>query len=779
MKRTVWCMGLVVWLAAVGVRADWETNGSYKMHWPQLPDLSVLGMDVNATATNILADDFLCTASGPITNIHIWGSWSGDNFDGSNTVFVLSIHADIPTNESQNFSMPGETLWSATFGPGTYVVRVWRDGIAEGWYDPPTNYIPPGGVGADTICYQYNFPIEIGEAFYQTSGVTYWLDVQASPGDERYRFGWKTTRVDLRWNDDAAFTGGREPNPTGWTPLTYPPGHDMAGETLDLAFVIEGAGAEEVNVLCPKWIQWPDCDIGLDVGSWTVEGETQATVVVADDWYCDGRPINALRWWGSYSGWQTNVPGPVSAPAARPLGFRLRWYTDIPATATNFSQPGTLLQADYYKLSPAGLSNYGEVVEDYYCSSELDFVGSNVYEHEFSYFVQFTNGPWREKEGRIYWLEVEAVYPSVATQYEWGWKTTSPQWHWNDDAVYFSDTQWKEMVYPPPGWFWVTNHPYAGMSADMAFILYSHVCPSRCKKWSQPPDMLTGENEASYRVGETSITLRADDFVSDGRPITDIHWWGSYPGWMNDVPGSDTNPIPPPSDPTNGLLGFQLSWHLDSGCQPGTLLTNIFVPITNCNETFYGSVKQDWIAPGIYEHEYQYYVDLLDPFLDLSPWYETNGVRYWLDIQAVFASNWTPSVYQGWGWKVTEIETGCLSVASSDGGITWTNPVFEVPHPKAGQYYDLSFELTTTNLPVKSNSVIDVVFTNVAATNATYFFMWTTGYCGCGRQVLQVSTNLLGGTWVDVTTNQAPRQENLWIGTPLASQRFYRVLQKP
>ena len=48
-----------------------------------MPDLNPTGLDVLDTLQpfgeqpqwKILADDFLCTQSGPITDIHIWGSW--------------------------------------------------------------------------------------------------------------------------------------------------------------------------------------------------------------------------------------------------------------------------------------------------------------------------------------------------------------------------------------------------------------------------------------------------------------------------------------------------------------------------------------------------------------------------------------------------------------------------------------------------------------------------------------------------------------------------------
>ena len=65
------------------VLADWEPNDpvaptNHKMHYPQMPD--PCGWDVKAgppvlntapvQSLKVLADDFLCTGSGPITDIH-------------------------------------------------------------------------------------------------------------------------------------------------------------------------------------------------------------------------------------------------------------------------------------------------------------------------------------------------------------------------------------------------------------------------------------------------------------------------------------------------------------------------------------------------------------------------------------------------------------------------------------------------------------------------------------------------------------------------------------
>ena len=54
---------------------------------------------------------------------------------------------------------------------------------------------------------------------------------------------------------------------------------------------------------------------------------------------------------------------------------------------------------------------------------------------------------------------------------------------------------------------------------DLAFALYSDVCPRRGKAWAQPPDMTMGANLetsglAGAAPGPGTWTVRADDFLA-------------------------------------------------------------------------------------------------------------------------------------------------------------------------------------------------------------------------------------------------------------------------
>jgi hypothetical protein len=253
------------------------------MHFPQLPDISPNGMDVLATwglgdpgasqIGKIVADDWRCSETGVVSDIHIWGSWLYDRLpqgsDGTpsakNVRFKLSIHADVPagqdTNPDVTWSHPGQELWQRIFEPGDPQVtpRLYATIPAgqqpEQFYDPNMNQI----IGTDREVYQYNFLLTDDATqplFHQEEGKIYWLDVQAMPIDtgplqEQSLFGWKTSDLnryptpytgmhfmdDAVYGDNDVFGGPPTGNPP-WTHMHYPDGHEFEGRSFDQAFVV-------------------------------------------------------------------------------------------------------------------------------------------------------------------------------------------------------------------------------------------------------------------------------------------------------------------------------------------------------------------------------------------------------------------------------------------------------------------------------------------------------------------------------------------------------------
>ena len=219
--------------AGQGKTCDWVAGQPYKMHWPQLPDLGSTGIDISLSRTP-LADDFKCTATGPIRDIHIWGSFQEDVLpkDGPESLtFQLSIYSDVPATQDR-WSRPDSLKWTRTFKPGEYSARKVHDG-PEDWYEPVAGLYASAN---HRQAFQYNFCID-RDPFVQQQGTVYWLVVDDLSTNAEYMFGWKTTSPRYHWNDDAVYQMSTK---VGWTAMTYPKGHRYEGRTLDLAFVITG-----------------------------------------------------------------------------------------------------------------------------------------------------------------------------------------------------------------------------------------------------------------------------------------------------------------------------------------------------------------------------------------------------------------------------------------------------------------------------------------------------------------------------------------------------------
>jgi hypothetical protein len=228
---------------------------SHKMHFPQLPDMGHTGLDVKFTCEagvlngDILADDWRCSESGAVNDIHFWFSSRGDWFDpGQLPSQILSIYVSIHSNDPGPPSLPDTVLWSAYFSPDDTNVEIFLYGTSlpdsQGYYDPTLSgtYIANDHVNV----YQCNIT-NIPDPFSQEEGEIYWLGLTvATVGDSL--LGWKTadwsTYPDQyqgqAFMDDAVWgLCDNIPN-VAWTPLVYPPQHPYESESMDLAFVITG-----------------------------------------------------------------------------------------------------------------------------------------------------------------------------------------------------------------------------------------------------------------------------------------------------------------------------------------------------------------------------------------------------------------------------------------------------------------------------------------------------------------------------------------------------------
>lgn len=204
--------------------ADWNIGDPYKMHYPQLPKSG--GLDVEFVASE-LADDWQCTWSGPVNDLHFWVSWM-DNLIQPINNFTVTIYSDIPDPDGSGpaYSMPGQALWSRPFGPGEFAIRDMQDDL-QSWFDPseqwPVNYGPQNHIKWQQININ-----QIFDPFIQEKDTIYWLGINF--GTLPF-IGWKESGS-THFNDDAVWRnlGG------GWTELRHP--DPALNYSLDLAFVI-------------------------------------------------------------------------------------------------------------------------------------------------------------------------------------------------------------------------------------------------------------------------------------------------------------------------------------------------------------------------------------------------------------------------------------------------------------------------------------------------------------------------------------------------------------
>lgn len=194
-----------------------DTGAIYK--WSQLPDMTPMGRDINATSPNILADDWLCENGLNITDIHWWGSYLGWQVNTPPEQLVINVqhpdsfnfsqHLDIPAGGQYPYSQPGAQINGASAAAGQYT-----------W-----NYYGSIQTGAATWehVFQYNFILP--QEWSQKQGMVYWLDISAVyNAGTQLPWGWHTSAT--QWNDSAVknVVGG------GWEPITYPERTDLAFE---------------------------------------------------------------------------------------------------------------------------------------------------------------------------------------------------------------------------------------------------------------------------------------------------------------------------------------------------------------------------------------------------------------------------------------------------------------------------------------------------------------------------------------------------------------------
>jgi len=474
-SATLLALALVVTTA----HADWNPGFKHKMHFPQQPDVN--GYDVNFTAPLIVADDWKCSETGPVTDIHFWFSARNDWLNLQLPLDVqifnihVSIHEDIPAGPVIPFSRPGAQLWARDFNVGQVKIRKYGSG-QQSWYDPSTGLLVPND---HTTIYQCNI-INIPEAFYQKRGHIYWLDVSITA---QQPLGWKSADLfkyppgnyGQHYQDDATWTPGAA---VGWQDIHYPSG-PLQGQSMDMAFVITGYKRPLHHKM--HFQQYPD-PTGADV-NFTFPR------VAADDWKCsETGPVDDIHFWFSaFNDWLD----PAHPLEQQIFNIHVSIHADIPdpdgPQGPLFSMPGALLWSRDFPVTAANVK-----VVRYFTEGQAWYDPTQGYvplNHKVLWRCDLTEivQPFIQQVGTIYWLDV-----SLTSEAPVGWKTADvdaypPPFtgqHYQDDAVWGN--------FPAPIWtdlHWPVGIPHGGESIDLSFVITTG-----------PPNTGAGDSPKSFRL---------------------------------------------------------------------------------------------------------------------------------------------------------------------------------------------------------------------------------------------------------------------------------------
>jgi hypothetical protein len=291
-KKIVGIFVCMLLIGATGIAvADWSVGDGHKMHFPQLPDPN--GWDIDFGYW-YLADDWRCSETGPVGDIHFWISWWEDNVQD-----ISWIQVEIWSNNPQGpggYSQPLDKKWEHKFYPAEFIIAGPWDGV-QGWMLPwyeawPDNHF---------TYYQINIP-DIDEPFDQNEGEIYWLVIQMSFAEELV-VGWKNTND--YFMDHAVWS---EDPDIGWYII----------DGIDFAFVITGEDSVP-DLDCDGDISWSDVPVGS-----TVSGNFVVMNI--------GDPGSLLNWeiteWPIWGNWTFT---PISGTGLKPADGAFTVQVDVVA----------------------------------------------------------------------------------------------------------------------------------------------------------------------------------------------------------------------------------------------------------------------------------------------------------------------------------------------------------------------------------------------------------------------------------------------------------------
>ena len=260
MKRLIYFMMPILLLLIIYTNslAEWTPTNGHKMHFPQLPNTG--GWAVRATDQVIMADDWQCTETSIIKDIHFWGGWLNDVSSTINsfTITVLADHPDIS-------NLPGDILIQLEMPIDAFEITSLYEPEWLGWYDPDLGYFIDSN---HQTYYQYDLYLPDSLFFIQKAGETYWLSIEANV-DDTLLWGWQSSsdknsnKAVWSWDETISFwMQSNEPgNCYGYTPGDIDNDGDI--DFNDLYYLTNPTSPPPTVSECPACDVNGDCTINI------------------------------------------------------------------------------------------------------------------------------------------------------------------------------------------------------------------------------------------------------------------------------------------------------------------------------------------------------------------------------------------------------------------------------------------------------------------------------------------------------------------------------------
>jgi hypothetical protein len=403
--------------------------------WVQEPDLTQNGMDVKASQPKILANDFLCTKTGPITNIHIWASWLNDQPDPS-ARFQVGLWSDVPRGTAPQGELITDGAFELAFtnaglsGP----LDVLPDFIPPSWYRQETF---SGGITENSAINPIaaNGPSALGvqAAAFRRSGDNSqsgdWTAIYQNLSINATQYSALTLSLDVRvWyhNLDA---GGHITPAFEWPAVVEVDYVDTNGVSQIWRY---------------GWYLDPPGD-GVRIND-----PGQGLIPFYND-----QLVQPGMWVANTFNLLNELPQVQTITRILIGGSGWNFESDVDNVSirgTSFSHPGDLLWMAYYDPSQYTFTvEPGQFMQPFYDPNYGEIIGGDSQVWQYDFPVQ-TNAAFWQTNGQIYWLSVSEQ--SLTSQAIFGWKTALT--NWNDDAVYGHVDQlwtpmrdWRELFSPP------------------------------------------------------------------------------------------------------------------------------------------------------------------------------------------------------------------------------------------------------------------------------------------------------------------------------------------